>query len=363
MRLSRSLSLYLAGNFARNAVLVFVGAFFLMLMIDLMELGRQAAELDVPFDVVVAISTMRLPTLAEQLLPFAVLIGAIISLVALTRRSELVIARASGVSAWQFLLPLLIVATGLGIAASLVYNPLAAAAKQRSDALLAEQFAGGGVTVDPDREIWFRQSLPDGGSAIVRAVSALNGGQQLNSMSALIFGAGGTFIERIDAQTGLLDDGVWRLSAVTRTDPDGIQQSQPTAELPTPLTANEVIGRFTPANHAPIWILPELSAKAMQAGLSPDRYRFQFQALLARPMLLMAMVLVAATVSLRFSRHGGTTPLVVAGLSAGFVVFVINEIAGDLGSAGLVAPLLAAWVPPVAAALFGVTALLHLEDG
>jgi lipopolysaccharide export system permease protein len=118
---------------------VFLGAFALMLMVDVMELTRRGADLEIPIQVIFAISAMRLPSLAEQLVPFAVLIGALMTLVALSRRSELIIARASGLSAWQFLIPLIVVAALVGIAASWLYNPFSASLKVRSDAILAER--------------------------------------------------------------------------------------------------------------------------------------------------------------------------------------------------------------------------------
>jgi lipopolysaccharide export system permease protein len=362
MRLSASLSRYLALVFSKHVGFVFLGAFALMLMVDVMELTRRGADLEIPIQVIFAISAMRLPSLAEQLVPFAVLIGALMTLVALSRRSELIIARASGLSAWQFLIPLIVVAALVGIAASWLYNPFSASLKVRSDAILAERFAGSTTNVDPEREIWFRQSTGEI-MTLVRAASATDAGQTLNQVSAMLFDENGDFNQRVDADRAVLRNGAWNMSDVTMTDTLGESRAIEFFSLATPLTADDVLGRFTPPSSVPIWHLPDLANKAQQAGIASDRYRFQFQALLARPMLLMAMVLVAATVSLRFSRHGGTTKLVVAGLSAGFIVFVVNEIAGDLGGAGLVNPVLAAWVPPIAAGLFGITALLHLEDG
>ena len=362
MRLSASLNRYLAGVFARHVGFVFLAAFALMLLVDIMELTRRGGDLDVPFLAIVGISAMRMPSLAEQLVPFAVLIGALMTLVALSRRSELIIARASGLSAWQFLVPLIAVAALIGLAASLIYNPLSANLKLRSDAIMAETFAGSTTNIDPEREVWFRQSTGNI-MTLVRAASATDDGQTLNQISAMLFDENGDFNQRVDAQRAELRDGAWHMENVTMTDTRGESRQVDVFTLATPLTPDDVLGRFTPASSVPIWDLPSLANKAQQAGIASDRYRFQFQALLARPMLLMAMVLVAATVSLRFSRHGGTTKLVVAGLSAGFIVFLVNEIAGDLGGAGLVSPMLAAWVPPVAAGLFGITALLHLEDG
>ena len=56
-----------------------------------------------------ALSFLRTPTVAEQALPFAVLFGSMIAFLNLSRKLELVVARAAGVSVWQILAPPLIV--------------------------------------------------------------------------------------------------------------------------------------------------------------------------------------------------------------------------------------------------------------
>ena len=49
------------------------------------------------------IAALRLPYIATQVLPFAILLGGMLCFWRLTRSSELVVARAAGVSAWEFL--------------------------------------------------------------------------------------------------------------------------------------------------------------------------------------------------------------------------------------------------------------------
>ena len=56
-----------------------------------------------------ALSFLRTPTVAEQALPFAVLFGSMIAFLNLSRKLELVVARAAGVSVWQILAPPLVV--------------------------------------------------------------------------------------------------------------------------------------------------------------------------------------------------------------------------------------------------------------
>ena len=89
----------------------------------------------------------------------------------------------------------------------------------------------------------------------------------------------------------------------------------------------------------------------------------QYALLLSRPLLLMAMVLLAATVSLRSFRSGGIQTMVITGMVGGFGFFLLAEVSRQIGVAGLVSPAAAVWVPIGLALLVSLTVLLHQEDG
>ncbi len=89
---------------------------------------------------VVKLSFFRVPIIAERIMPFCVLIGAMSCYLGLSRRNELVVARAAGVSAWEFTAPAVIVALLLGVFATLVYNPVAANLQERSKRYEVEIF-------------------------------------------------------------------------------------------------------------------------------------------------------------------------------------------------------------------------------
>ena len=76
---------------------------------------------------ILQMSLLKVPFLGQQAFPFAVLFGSMIAFLRMTRSSELVVARASGVSAWQFLVPVLAVSLILGIVQIGALNPLASA--------------------------------------------------------------------------------------------------------------------------------------------------------------------------------------------------------------------------------------------
>ena len=113
----------------------------------------------------------------------------------------------------------------------------------------------------------------------------------------------------------------------------------------------------------PFWKLGETIVQTERAGLDATRYRLQYDVLLAKPLLFVAMVLVAASVSLRFFRFGGVARMVLGGVAAGFLLYVATRLMEDLGGSGLVSPVVAAWFPGVVGSLLGTLALLYQEDG
>jgi lipopolysaccharide export system permease protein len=111
------------------------------------------------------------------------------------------------------------------------------------------------------------------------------------------------------------------------------------------------------------WHLPTYIRYAEDSGLAAAGYRLQYQALLARPFLQAAMVLLAASFSLRTFRFGGVPQRLLLGSAAGFSIYVLSKVTEDLSKAELLYPLFAAWLPILAGGLFGFLILLHEEDG
>jgi lipopolysaccharide export system permease protein len=111
------------------------------------------------------------------------------------------------------------------------------------------------------------------------------------------------------------------------------------------------------------WDLPGFIALLEQSGFPAQRHRLHFNVLLARPFLFCAMVLVAATFSLRMQRRGGATLMIVCGVVSGFLLYFLSDIVFALGLSAKLPVTLAAWTPTGVSLIFGISMLLHLEDG
>ena len=157
--MTNTLGRYFAGRFLISAVGVFASIFVLLVLVDYIEMVRKTSGLVSASAITVAqTSLFRVPQLLEKLMPFCVLIGAMTCYLALSRRLELVVARAAGVSAWQFIAPALASAIILGIVATVAYNPMSANLRELSKRMEAELFGSigiglwmilGGIVVEP----------------------------------------------------------------------------------------------------------------------------------------------------------------------------------------------------------------------
>ncbi len=99
-----TLSFYIARQFTGWVIAMVLALAGLVSMFDFIELLRRSTtKPDATFGIVSEIAALRLPYIAMQILPFAVLLGGILCFWRLTRSSELIVARAAGISAWEFL--------------------------------------------------------------------------------------------------------------------------------------------------------------------------------------------------------------------------------------------------------------------
>ena len=357
-----TLTRYLSFRFLASVLGVFGSLCLLIYLIDVVELLRRSGETKgATAGLLAFLSLLRTPTVAEQMLPFAVLFGSMVAFLNLTRKLELVVARAAGVSVWQFIAPPVLLALLLGIIAVTIYNPLSAAFKQRADRLETRIF-GQMQDRSDTMPLWLRQKSLDG-QAVIRADRSSDEGTVLSGVSAFVFDPDGRFLEKVEAERATLELGFWSMQNARVQSPDSEPVDNKTYLLATNLTRQQATQSFVAPESVPFWTLPQVRDETERAGLDGTGYDLQYEKLLARPLLLVAMVMVAASFSLRFFRFGGVAKMVAGGVASGFALYVATTLVGDLGGAGLLSTPVAAWSPAVMGSMLGSLVLLHQEDG
>jgi lipopolysaccharide export system permease protein len=370
MRFALTLSLYIARQFLIAALAMLVALSMLVMLFDFIELLRRAAErTDVGLWLIVGIAWLRLPQYMLQILPFAVLIGGIIAFWRLTRSSELIVARAAGVSAWQFLSMPVAAAIGIGVIASGGLSPLSSTMFARAEALdnIYLRHTGGPLAISGG-QLWLRQAdhgLDPQGVAIIHAREVALQGKvvAVGALSVFRLDSADRLLSRVEAQRATLTKGFWQMTNARTITPDHLPVPVGAMRLPTDLTARRVQESFQSPETLSIWALPGFIHLLESAGFSSVRHRLHFQSLLALPLLCGTMALVAAGFSMRQTRRGGVARMVGSGVAAGFALFTVSKIAEEFGQSGAVPTVLAAWAPAAAGLMLAVALLLHLEDG
>ena len=171
------------------------------------------------------------------------------------------------------------------------------------------------------------------------------------------------FKERIEAREATLEEGRWLFKSARRYSLDGPPVDQDSFFLTTSLTPTQVRNSFSTPETVSFWQLPSYIRSSESSGFATAGYRLQYHKLLAQPFLLAAMVMLAAAVSLRFFRFGGIQKMVLSGVGAGFLLYVLSKVTEDLSKAELMHPIAAAWLPVCVGGLTGFLALLYQEDG
>lgn len=374
MRIPLTLSLYIGRHLLSSILATLAVMLVIIGLIELLEMVRRASSAahSVPFGVVVELVALKLLTSAERIYPFTFMVGSMLALSRLTRHSELVVTRAAGVSVWQFLLPGVLVAVVLGMFFVAVVNPIAALTIARFDRLEAKHISGNSslMSVLPSG-LWLRQVgekgiTLDGKSASEYTIHANRMDQStlaLEGVVVFLFDQDHRFLGRIDAAKAVLNPGQWDIPDAVVSTQQGLPRAVAAYTMPTRLTLSQIKDSFAAPETFSFWQLPGFIAVLEQAGFSALQHKLHFHSLMALPMLLAGMVMLAAVFSLRAPRRGRTGLLMVMGMAVAFALYFMTNIVYAFGATGSLPIALAAWAPALVLVMISSAALLHLEDG
>lgn len=365
-----TLGFYMIRRLALSFGLIAAVFFGMLFLFEVVEMLRRFGGGDTGMSAILWLSLLRVPATFYQILPLLVILASMTMFLGLARSSELVVIRGAGRSAMRMLRAPFLATLLFGALVVAGFNPLVAAATRAYHDRL-------GALQNPDQQaqislegsaLWLRQG-DAGGQTVIRAQSVEPDGLGFRDVSFLMFARdSGLPLVRIEAAEARLVPGRWLLAGAKRWDlaapnPERAAQDFATLEMESDLTGERIRESFARAGTLSVWDLPDFIRALDRAGLSSRPHRAQFQAELALPVLMAAMLMVGAVLCFRHSRAGGAGTRILATVLAGFALFFLRNFAQVLGENGQIPLSLAIWTPPIASMLLALGILLHLEDG
>ncbi|TGY89867.1 LptF/LptG family permease [Marinicauda algicola] len=339
-----------------------------IILVDFVETSRDiATRASISPLQAIRLTLLKAPLLVQETLPFIVLFGTLWTFFRLNRRSELIVMRASGFSAWRILGPAAVLALLLGIIGSTVLNPVGAMTQARfeliRERLLEGQTGAAAVATGP---VWLREETPEGFTIITATGFDPDEGELDGPVfrSYIRTTEGAPRLDRrIEAALARLAGGFWSLEDAVELTEDAPRTVLGDVALPTSIGRQALFERARSPGGVSFWNLPGVIASAREAGLSTRPYELRLQALLAQPLTLVAAALLAVAATLRLVRLGGAARFALAGGTAGFLLYFMQELMISLGSAGTLDTVSAVWSAPAIFVLCALFYIAHTEDG
>jgi len=340
----------------------------LILLIDFVEQTRTVgSRVDVGALTLFQLTLLKTPRLLEDTLPFIFLFGVMYAMFQLNRRSELIAMRAAGLSAWRFLTPPVTLAVLAGVLATIAFNPVAssmnAGFENRRAELLRQDQPIGIVT---EQDVWLKET-EENRQVVIRAKGASADQEILTDATFFIYEPDLTgrmaFAERIDAARAQLQAGFWQLNEAVQLRPGQQPRSLSAISFPSSIDAESIFRRSVREATLSFWRLPAVIDASETAGFSSRVYETRFYFLMAKPLMMAAMAMIAAAVSLRLARLGGALPMAVLGGFGGFLLFFIDDLMTAISESGNLAAPLAAAAGPLTALLLTAAFIAQKEDG
>lgn len=363
----RILDEYVVREFLNTFLLVLSGFVLLMLVFTFFDLVGDIIRNHIPLVTVGAYLVNLTPDMLYQIAPLAVLIAALVTFGVLNRNSEIVAMKATGISLYRLVVPIVSIAAILSVSLFLFDQYYLPQANRRQEALRNTIKGRPPQTVlHPERNWIFGQPHPGEPGRIFYYQFYDPDHKEFANLSVFEFDpATFSLTRRIVAPRVYWDGahGIWRFQNGWVRDMNGAETTG-FREF-NQLTFSEIHedpGYFTKES----WQSQEMNFSQLndyikdlrQSGFDTMRLRVALWHKLAYPLIAIVMAVLAIPFALSMGRRGSLTAIAVA-IGVALAYWVVDGLFGAMGNVNYLPAAMAAWSSDVLFALVGGYLLLR----
>lgn len=359
---------YITRQFLFNFFVVFMGIVGVILMFDTIEaLRRVSGREDITLWFTVQYAVTRVTKTVEIVIPFVLMVAAMITFWRLSKNNEFVIMRAAGVSIFGFLRPLMIATFLLGVINVTMFNPLAAKMFEWHEVLSFRlQSRNPNAMLFSSKGLWIRESLEAGQVLLIQAKNLHreeDGTIWMRDINITELDERAQINKSYEAYFATLDGHTFNLKNVKVLVGGEPVQSLDGYSYETTIDAQRIKDNFIEPEAISFWRLPDTIRFYEHAGFSARRHLMRFINLLISPLLLIGMLMLAAVFMLQNTLRGSAIMLrVVISIVAGFTFYFASQVVFAFGLNGYIPIWLAVSAPTMIIILISTSLLIQSDE-
>ena len=348
---------YALRKIAKPLGMVFAVFVSIFILVDLFDHAHSFIDNRVPVSVVLRYYVYYMPLIVVLTSPVAMLLATLLAVGGLARHNEIMALKGSGISVYRILAPVLLLAVLVSLA-NVVIGEFVLPPATRARLLIKEtrisRRAGQIVRADP---VFV---TPDGTMFLARRFNSRT--HTLEEVTVEEFGDANTPEMRIDARTGVWEDGQWvfydgrvRDFAADTERVTDFERLAPGYHAPRP---EDLRTRKLQPDEMAYRDLRAYIARLRASGNDPKDLAVQLQLKIAFPFVTVIMTLLGGALAAG-SRRSGFALSFAAALAISFFYYGVLQVGQVLGRQGILSPWLAAWIANIIFAGVGVGLLLR----
>ncbi len=354
------LSRYLIKTYLEKFLLVLFVISVALLLSNIFDLLNKIRGVSINASLFIQLIFLKLPYLLCELLPLNTMLAMFLMNYILAKRNEIGVMCGSGVSIFTLVTPIASAVLLVGIFTTALINPIAthmlvkyeymeAKLLERKSPnftlsnlgiIISEHYAG-------ERRVHVAKSL---------AVPE----KKMMHVTILFADKNNNFIERLEADEAILDNGNIELNNVKIFNQHGERLDKGSYTIPTTLAIDNFVEGITVPDHLSFWKLPEAINNLSDAGLPTIKHKMHYYKILFRPVAMVAYLLIASCFMLKDTRQNGANSLVL-GVFIGFAVYLTIQIITNILIYQNINVVISMALPTLVIILLSSFAILHLR--
>jgi len=356
------LNKYLSIEFSKIVIVTILTFFCLGFIMNLFEEINFFKDIDIGIYLPVLLTSMKVPTLLHNMLPFIVLISGILFFLKIKKSDEITAIKVSGMSNLSVILIPSIISIILGIIFISLINPITAVSLKKYEMIKGKYERDKDYLAAITKNgIWIKEKDINKNN-IIRATSLKD--NNLLSLSIYEFDKDNNFIKRVESDYAEISTQNWKLKNVNIFDENGrfLSQNLPEITYNSIYDLKKIKSLYSNIDTVSFWEIGSEIKLLEERGYSTKQMETKFHRSLAFPFFLLSMVFLSGVFTLGMNLRENNIVYIFITIITCILVYFFNDFSAALGETEKLSVETAVWMPIIIIFVFGTAGMIYANQ-